>query len=140
MFTPGASSSIATPVSIANGGTGQSSAAAALTALWPQATTYGTLATMQGLTGVAGQAFFNTTYNSWFDWIVDRWYPRYPDPRYGFMHQEKFMGATVAASYPSVTIRQERVTLRIRRAQRDATANWSSNVLRQRRLRTSGRT
>jgi len=55
---------------------------------------------MQGLTGVAGQAFFNTTYNSWFDWIVDRWYPRYPDPRYGFMHQEKFMGATVAASYP----------------------------------------
>jgi hypothetical protein len=55
---------------------------------------------MQGLTGVAGQSFFNTTYNSWFDWNVDRWFPRYPDPRYGFLHREKFAGATVAASFP----------------------------------------
>ncbi len=60
----------------------------------------GTLAQMNALTGAAGQMFFNTTYNSYFYWSVNRWMPIKPDPRYGYMQDEDWLGATVAASFP----------------------------------------
>lgn len=53
----------------------------------------GNLATMQTITGTFGQSFANTTYNALFDWIGDRWWPRPPDPRYGFLlATEEFTG------------------------------------------------
>ncbi len=53
----------------------------------------GTLAQMNAVTGAQGQSWYNTTYNAWFDWIVDRWLPRaMPDPRYGFVLYDEFLG------------------------------------------------
>lgn len=46
----------------------------------------GTTTTMLATTGAQAQSFYNTTYNAWFDWIVDRWVPSgIPDPRHGFI-------------------------------------------------------
>ena len=55
---------------------------------------------MNALTGGPGFMFFNTTYQSWFDWVVDRWWPRKPDPRYGYMEDDEWLGATVASKLP----------------------------------------
>lgn len=52
----------------------------------------GTLATMQALTGVDGQTFWNTTYKALFQWTTDRWDCIYVDPRYGFILFEEFCG------------------------------------------------
>lgn len=58
------------------------------------ADTRGTLTEMNALTGVAGQSFFNTTYNHPFRWINNRWVPMgSPDPRYGFVVQDEFVAA-----------------------------------------------
>lgn len=54
--------------------------------------TTGTLTTMSATTGTSGQSFYNSTYNAYFDWIVDRWWPRQPDPRYGFFVFDEFLG------------------------------------------------
>lgn len=60
----------------------------------------GTLAQMNATSGGNGYSFFNTTYNSWFDWVADRWWPRKPDPRYGYMEDDDWVGATVASKFP----------------------------------------
>lgn len=53
----------------------------------------GTNATMIATTGLAGQPFFNTTYQSWFSWSGSRWWPAgRPEPRYGFHNFDEFMG------------------------------------------------
>lgn len=57
----------------------------------------GTLTTMLATTGVTGQSFYNTTYNTFFDWVVDRWVARQPDPRYGFKLFDEF-SSTAAPS------------------------------------------
>lgn len=60
----------------------------------------GTLAQMNATTGTNGQFFYNTTYNSYFKWVNDAWDPEKPDPRYGYMEDDEFMGATVASKMP----------------------------------------
>lgn len=54
----------------------------------------GSLSLMNSTTGVQGQLFFNTTYNAYFTWSFDRWWPfGNPDPRYGFLIYDEFNGA-----------------------------------------------
>ncbi len=53
----------------------------------------GTLATMNATTGIAGEFFYNTTYSTMFSWTVDRWWPANPDPRYGFLIYDEFLGS-----------------------------------------------
>lgn len=54
-----------------------------------------TTAQMNALVGVAGQMVYNTSYNAFFTWTVNRWWPNSnPDPRYGFVWAaEDFTGA-----------------------------------------------
>lgn len=55
----------------------------------------GSLATMNALTGVPGQLFYNTTYNAYFSWVSNRWWPfGNPDPRYGFEVYDEFLSAS----------------------------------------------
>jgi hypothetical protein len=55
-------------------------------------TASGTLATMNALTGSAGQIFYNTTYHATFQWQNNRWWPfGNPDPRYGFVLYDEFV-------------------------------------------------
>ena len=54
----------------------------------------GTLAQMSALTGSTGNLFYNTTYNSWFTWVNNRWWPYgNPDPRYGYVLTDEFISA-----------------------------------------------
>ena len=53
----------------------------------------GTLTEMNAITGVDGQEFFCTTYKHTFRWVGNRWFPAGPpDPRYGFLWQDEFVG------------------------------------------------
>jgi hypothetical protein len=58
----------------------------------------GTLAQMQSTTGAVGQSFYNTTYNAFFDWVADRWYPRIPDQRYGFYQADDWTSSAIAGT------------------------------------------
>jgi hypothetical protein len=55
--------------------------------------TSGNTATMLSTSGTTGQTFYNTSYNAWWDWVVDHWVPRIPDPRYGFYQYDEFWGS-----------------------------------------------
>lgn len=60
-------------------------------------TSSGSNTTMQALAPSSGTQFWNTTYNAWFQYVVNRWVPLgSPDPRYGFYLFDEFIQAGTA--------------------------------------------
>ncbi len=59
----------------------------------------GTNAVMQATTGVAGQFFFNSTYNTSFYWDNTRWWPTGGvDPKYGTWFFDDFISSSTVGS------------------------------------------
>lgn len=93
----GASWQWAAPIGLSlfpiSGSTGQILTTDGVTIQWAYTPLSGSATVMFGYTLASnGQSWFNTSYNSWFDWTNGRWMPRVPDPRYGFLLYEEFAG------------------------------------------------